>query len=188
MKQIPNILIFLGTNENNGEEENVEHTELLGFLFKLIVPQRVRYLKAFSIIRKLTRILSIIYCYFSQWSNALLFFDFFRKNPWLLLIKLSKCWHPWPVNVNWSTARGLWIVTPCFYPWGVHISSHKVIFKRGIFFNPLLKFSLNCNDDDFYNSQFKLLISIPQNNLLLVIPRFAFLHCMTSSGKRNNFS
>ena len=66
MKQIPNILIFLGTNENNGEEENVEHTELLGFLFKLIVPQRVRYLKAFSIIRKLTRILSIIYCYFSQ--------------------------------------------------------------------------------------------------------------------------
>ncbi|XP_015752062.1 PREDICTED: uncharacterized protein LOC107331905 [Acropora digitifera] len=28
------------TNENNREEENVEHTELLGFLFKLIVPQR----------------------------------------------------------------------------------------------------------------------------------------------------
>ncbi|XP_067030269.1 ATR-interacting protein-like isoform X2 [Acropora muricata] len=28
------------TNENNREEENVEHTELLGCLFKLIVPQR----------------------------------------------------------------------------------------------------------------------------------------------------
>lgn len=40
---------FLDTNETNIEEGNVEHTELLGFLFKLIVPQQVSYLKAFSI-------------------------------------------------------------------------------------------------------------------------------------------